>query len=111
MARQVYGVSVDTDGFAPFVKRGSTLVISQEEEPVSGDEVFIRLQTPTGPLHLVKVYMLTDLNRKVVVVHDLDSTLMEELPLEHVEVLDPILSVERPAVNRPIRLHSRGASA
>lgn len=108
MTRQVYGVSVDTDGFGPFAKKGSTLIISQEEEPVSGDEVFIRLQPPNGSaIHLIKTYLMTDLDRQVAVVRDLHSSNVEEYPLDQVELLDPILSVERPRVNRPIRLRHR----
>lgn len=107
MTRQVYGVTVDTEGFEPFAKRGSTLIISQEEEPVSGDEVFVRMTTPTGFIHLVKHYVMTDAARGVAVVRDLNDHRLEELPLDRVEVLDPIVSVERPIVTRPIRLRPR----
>jgi transcriptional regulator with XRE-family HTH domain len=107
MARQVYGVTVDTEGFEPFAKKGSTLIISQEEEPVSGDEVFVRMTTPTGFIHLIKHYVMTDAARGVAVVRDLNDHQLEELPLDRVEVLDPIVSVERPIVTRPIRLRPR----
>lgn len=110
MARQMYGVTVDTDGFEPFAKRGSTLIISQEEEPVSGDEVFIRLATHDSHLHLIKYYVMTDNSRGVAVVRDLDSDAVQELPLDRIEVLDPIVSVERPMVTRPVRLRPRTAS-
>ena len=104
MTRQVYGVSVDTDGFEPFAKKGCTLILSQEEEPVSGDEVFIRLHTEKGPLHLLKTYVTSDHSRGVVVVRDLNGDQPHELPLDQVEVLDPVISVERPTLNRPVRL-------
>lgn len=110
MARQMYGVTVDTDGFEPFAKRGSTLIISQEEEPISGDEVFIRLATQDSFLHLIKYYVMTDHTRGVAVVRDLEGGDPQELPLDRIEVLDPIVSVERPMVTRPIRLRQRAAN-
>ncbi len=111
MTRQVYGVSVDQDGFAPFAKKGSTLILSQEEEPVSGDEVFIRLHTDAGVLHLLKRYVMTDHASGFAVVRGLFDDATEELPLDRIEVMDPVVSVERPMVNRPVRLHpSRSAS-
>lgn len=107
MTRQVYAVLVDTDGFEPFAKRGSTLAICQDEEPVSGDEVFIRTQGASGYLHLIKEYITTDRSRGVVVVRDLNGREPEELDLDSIEVMDPIVSVERPRVNRPVRINSR----
>lgn len=104
MTKQVYGVSVDQDGFAPFAKKGSTLILSQDEEPVSGDEVFIRMHTDAGVLHLLKRYVMTDHANGFAVVRDLFDDATEELPLERVEVMDPVVSVERPIVNRPVRL-------
>lgn len=111
MTRQVYGVSVDMDGFEPFAKKGSTLILSQDEEPVNGDEVFIRMHTDAGVLHLLKRYITTDRANGCVVVCGLFDSVAEELPLDRVEVMDPIVSVERPMVNRPVRLRpSRSAS-
>ncbi len=102
---------MDQDGFAPFAKKGSTLILSQDEEPVSGDEVFIRLHTDAGVLHLLKRYVMTDHANGFAVVRDLFDDATEELPLERVEVMDPVVSVERPMVNRPVRLRpSRSAS-
>lgn len=111
MTRQVYGVSVDTDGFSPFAKQGSTLIVSQEEDPVSGDEVFIRIILQSGPLHMIKTYITTDAERGVAIVANIDGSDRHELQLDRIEVLDPIISVERPAVNRPIRLRPEGAVA
>ena len=110
MTRQVYGISVDTDGFAPFAKRGSTLIVSQEEEPISGDEVFIRLSPQRQSLHMIKHYIATDISRGVIVVRELNGGEPEELALDDVEVIDPIVSVERPTVKRPIRLRPRQAN-
>lgn len=110
MTRQVYGISVDTDGFAPFARRGSVLIVSQEEEPISGDEVFIRLSADRGSLHLIKHFITTDASRGVAVVRELNGGEPEELALDDIEIIDPIVSVERPAVNRPIRLRPREAN-
>lgn len=111
MTRQVYGISVDTTGFEPFAKKGSTLIISRDEEPVSGDEVFIRLRTGSGFTHMLKHYITTDAVKGVAVVRDLFGGATEELCLDSIEVMDPIVSVERPAVNRPVRLHPREVNA
>lgn len=111
MTRQVYGVSVDQDGFAPFAKKGSTLILSQDEEPVSGDEVFIRLHTDAGVLHLLKRYVTTDHTSGFAVVRDLFGEATEELPLDRIEVMDPVVSVERPMVNRPVRLRPGRAAS
>jgi transcriptional regulator with XRE-family HTH domain len=111
MTRQVYGVSVDVDGFEPLAKKGSTLIISQEEEPISGDEVYIRLQTPSGALQLIKRYVTSDLDRGVAVVHDLYTGDTEELPLDRIELMDPIVGVERPIVNRPIRINTQRSAS
>lgn len=110
MTRQVYGISVDTNGFEPFAKRGSTLIISQEEEPISGDEVFIRLSPERGGLHMIKHFITTDASRGVAVVRDLNGGEPEELALDDIEIIDPVVSVERPAVNRPIRLRPKHAN-
>lgn len=110
MTRQVYGVTVDTDGFEPFAKKGSILVVSLEEEPISGDEVFMRIATQDAPLHMVKHYVMTDASRGVVVVRDLNGGETQEFPLDRVEVIDPILSVERPHVARPVRIRPRQVS-
>lgn len=110
MQKQLYAVSVDTDGFEPFAEQGATLIVSPGEEPVSGDKVFIRHVNSAGTaLHMIKVYMLTDLARGVVIVHDLQSKDPHELSLDGLEALDPIVGVERPAVTRPTRLHPRQA--
>lgn len=106
MTRQVYAVSVDIDGFEPFAKRGSTLIISQQEEPIHGDDVFIRLRTANGILQLIKQFVATDHERKIVVVRGINDSSKEELPLRDIETLDPVISVERPIVNRPVRLHT-----
>lgn len=107
MTRQVYGITVDTSGYEPFAKKGSTLVLSRDEEPVSGDEVFIRMTSSTGFTHMLKLYVTTDAPRGVAIVRDLASGVTEELSLALIEVMDPIVSIERPAVNRPVRLHPK----
>lgn len=104
MTRQVYGISVDDDSLGNFAKKGATLIVSQEEEPVSGDEVFMRINLLDRHLHLVKQYVTTDTSRGVIVVRHIGSLDLEEYPLDRVEVMDPIVSVDRPIVNRPIRL-------
>jgi len=110
MTRQVYGIAVDTTGFEPFAKRGSTLIVCQEEEPVSGDEVFIRLTPEHQSLHLLKSFITIDASRGVAVVRDLNGGEPEELALDSIEIIDPIVGVERPAVNRPARLRPRQAN-
>lgn len=107
MTRQVYGISVDIQGFEPFAREGSTLIVSQEEEPISGDEVFIRLTAARHGLHLIKHFITTDAARGVAVIRDLNGGAPEELALDDIEIMDPIVSVERPSVNRPIRLRPR----
>lgn len=110
MTRQVYGVTVDTDGFEPFAKNGSTLVVSLEEEPISGDEVFMRVAGLNGPVHMIKHYVMTDASRGVIVVRDLAGGETQEFALDRVEVIDPIVSIERPVVARPVRLRPRQVS-
>lgn len=110
MTRQVYGVTVDDDTLGSYAKRGSTLIVSQEEEPISGDEVFIRFELDGHHLHLVAHYVTTDTQRGVVVIKDLHTQAQSELELDRIEILDPIVSVERPIVSRPIRLRPRRAS-
>lgn len=110
MTRQVYGITVDTTGFEPFAKRGSTLIVCQEEEPVSGDEVFIRLTPEHQSLHLLKSFITIDASRGVAVVRDLSGGEPEELALDSIEIIDPIVGVERPVVNRPVRLRPRQAN-
>ena len=109
MTRQVYGISVDVTGFEPFAKRGSTLVVSLEEDPVSGDEVFIRLSAERGHAHLIKTFVTVDNTRQVAIVKSLGGSTHEEIALDDIEIMDPIVCVERPAVNRPIRLHPRSS--
>lgn len=110
MQKQLYAVSVDTDGFEPFAEQGATLIVSPGEEPISGDKVFIRHVNSAGAaMHMIKVYVTTDHARKVVVVHDLHSKDNHELSLDGLEALDPIVGVERPVVSRPTRLHARQA--
>lgn len=104
MTRDLYGVTVDTDGFEPFAKKGSTLIVSKDEEPVSGDEVFIQYETASQRVHIVKRFVATDEDRGVIIVKGLTSEEMEELSKDRVALIDPIVSVERPIVNRPIRL-------
>lgn len=110
MTRQVYGVSVDVTGYEPFARQGSTLIISQEEEPVTGDEVFIRLTPNKQSLHMIKTYITSDASRGVVVVRELNGGEPEELALDDIEFIDPIVGVDRPIVNRPIRLRPREAN-
>lgn len=109
MTRQVYGISVDVTGFEPFAKRGSTLVVSLEEDPVSGDEVFIRLSAERGHAHLIKTFVTVDNTRQVAIVRSLGGSTHEEIALDDIEIMDPIVCVERPTVNRPIRLHPRSS--
>lgn len=110
MTRQVYGVTVDIEGFEPFAKRGSILIVSLEEEPISGDEVYMRIATQEAPLNMVKQYVMTDASRGVVVVKDLGGGEPQEFALDRVEIIDPILSVERPQVTRPVRIRPRQVS-
>src|SRR5690606_8794961 len=107
MTRQAYGISVDTKGFEPFAKEGSILIVSQEEEPVTGDEVFIRQRIGSGFIQMIKHFITVDSNRGVAIVRDLNGGEPEELDLDSVEVMDPIVGVERPKVNRPVRLRPR----
>lgn len=105
MTRQLYGISVDDDSLGVYARRGSTLIVSQEEEPISGDEVFIRFELDGRHIHMVSQYVMTDASREVVVVQDLLSQAKSELDLNRIEVFDPIVAVERPEVNRPVRIN------
>lgn len=109
MTRQMYSVSVDIDGFEPFAKKGSHLIVSTDEEPISGDEVFIVYKMGEKDIHLIKRFVATDNARGVIVVKGLTSEEVEELDAGRVTTLDPIVSVERPIVNRPIRLRAKAA--
>jgi transcriptional regulator with XRE-family HTH domain len=112
MTRQVYGISVDDDSLGTFARKGSTLIVSQEEEPVTGDEVFIRVKIGDHTLNAVKQYIMTDKTKNVAIVRDIFTDQQAEYDLCIVELMDPIVAVERPAINRPVRLRpSRPAQA
>lgn len=103
MDKKLYAVSVDTDGSEPFARKGSTLVVSQDEDPVSGDEVFMKYRVGSTNLHAIRVYVTTDLEKRVAVTRALGSKDFLETSLDDIELLDPIVSVERPQVARPRR--------
>lgn len=103
MDKKLYAVAVDTDGSEPFARKGSTLVVSQDEEPVSGDEVFMKYRVGSTDLHAIRVYVTTDLERGVAITRGLNSKEFIETSLTDIELLDPIISVERPKVVRPLR--------
>ena len=111
MTRQLYRVSVADDSLGIYAPRGSTLIVSPEEEPISGDEVFIRYELDGRHIHLVLQYVMTDAAHNVMVVQDLIAQAKTELILDRIEVFDPIVAIERPEVNRPVRVNpSRQAS-
>lgn len=103
MDKKLYAVAVDIDGSEPFARKGSTLVVSQDEEPVSGDEVFMKYRVGKNELHAIRVYVTTDLERRVAITRGLGSKEFIETSLDDIELLDPIVSVERPQVVRPKR--------
>lgn len=103
MNKKLYAVSVDTDGSEPFARKGSTLVCSQDEDPVSGDEVFMRYRVGAQELHAIRVYVTTNLETRVAVTRPLGSKEFIETNLDDIDLLDPIVSVERPQVTRPQR--------
>jgi transcriptional regulator with XRE-family HTH domain len=103
MDRKLYAVAVDTDGSEPFARKGSTLVVSQDEDPVSGDEVFMRYRVGTNELHAIRIYVTTNLETRVAVTRALGSKDFIETSLDDIELLDPIVSVERPQITRPKR--------
>jgi len=103
MDKKLYAVAVDTDGSEPFARKGSTLIVSQDEEPVSGDEVFMKYRVGSNDLHAIRVYVTTDLERGVAITRGLGSKEFLETNLTDIELLDPIVSVERPQVSRPKR--------
>lgn len=103
MDKKLYAVAVDTDGSEPFARKGSTLVVSQDEEPVSGDEVFMKYRVGGAELHAIRVYVTTDLERGVAITRGLGSKEFIETNLADIDLLDPIISVERPQVVRPKR--------
>lgn len=102
MEKELYAVAVDTDGFEPYAKKGSTLIVSQDEDPISGDEVFMRVKVAGATTHTVRVYVTTDLERNVAVTRTLSGETLET-DLEHIELMDPIVAIERPQVARPQR--------
>lgn len=104
MTKQVYGISVDDESLGAYARKGSTLIVSQEEEPISGDEVFLRLKLGDRFLNSVKQFVMVDNSRSVAVVRDLLTQAQEEIQLDTIELMDPIVSIERPVVNRPTRL-------
>lgn len=99
MTKQVYGVSVDSTEYEPFYRIGSHLIVSQEEEPIHGDEVFIKYEGKCMVRRLVEYIGGTT------VVQDLNTGETRVLDTASIDVFDPVVSVERPAVNRPTRLH------
>lgn len=103
MDKKLYAVAVDTEGSEPFARKGSTLVVSQDEEPVSGDEVFMKYRVGKNDLHAIRVYVTTDLERRVAITRSLGSKEFIETSLDDIELLDPIVSVERPQIARPKR--------
>jgi hypothetical protein len=105
MDRKIYAVAVDTDGFEPFYDQGSTLIVSQNEDPITGDKVFIRHTRGDHSVHIIKVYVLTDHVAKTVVLRDLGGDENFTLPLAEIDACDPIVGVEAPVIKRPIRLH------
>lgn len=105
MERQLYAVAVDTDGFEPFYEQGSTLLVSMNEEPITGDKVFIRHTRSEHSVHIIKQYVTTDHAAGNIVLRDLGSAENFSLPLTEVDACDPIVGVEAPVIKRPIRLH------
>ena len=103
MDKKLYAVAVDVDGSEPFARKGSTLIVSQDEEPVSGDEVFMKYRVDGRDCHAVRVYVTTDLERGVAVTSSIGSRDFHETQLCDIELLDPIVSVERPQTVRPKR--------
>lgn len=103
MDKKLYAVAVDTEGSEPFARKGSTLIVSQDEEPVSGDEVFMKYRVGNADLHAIRIYVTTDLERGVAITRGLGSKEFIETNLTDIELLDPIISVERPQVVRPKR--------
>ncbi|WP_052321214.1 helix-turn-helix domain-containing protein [Pseudomonas fluorescens] len=103
MDMKLYAVAVDIDGSEPFARKGSTLIVSQDEEPVSGDEVFMKYRVGDTDLHAIRIYVTTDLERGVAITRGLDSKEFLETNLSDIELLDPIISVERPKVARQKR--------
>lgn len=102
MEKALYAVAVDTDGFEPYARKGSTLIVSQDEEPVSGDEVFMRVKVAGATTHTVQMYVTTDLERNVAVTRTLSGETLET-DLDRIELMDPIVAIERPQVVRPMR--------
>lgn len=103
MDKKLYAVAVDTEGSEPFARKGSTLVVSQDEDPVSGDAVFMKYRVGKNELHAIRIYVTTDLERRVAITRGLGSKEFIETNLDDIELLDPIVSVERPQVTRPKR--------
>lgn len=104
MDKQLYAVDVDTDGFEPYARKGAKLIVCGDEEPVSGDIVFIRYRLgDESPIHSVAMFVTNDLERQVAVTRTLDTRQLLELPLDSIDMLDPIESVEQPKAVRPKR--------
>lgn len=103
MIKQLYGISVDDDSLGVYARKGATLIISQEEEPVAGDEVFVRLKLQDRHLHLVKEFVAVDASTGKALLKPLFGGEVEEYSLDAIEIMDPIISVERPVVVRPPR--------
>lgn len=104
MDKQFYAVDVDTDGFEPYARKGSRLVVCGDEEPVSGDTVFMRYRlSDNTTLHTVSTFVTMDLERQVAVTKTLDTRQLMETPLDAIDMLDPIETVEQPKTVRPRR--------
>ncbi|MFV1943435.1 helix-turn-helix transcriptional regulator, partial [Pseudomonas luteola] len=48
MNRPIYAVKVDNETLEPFAKKGSTLIVSSDEEPVSGDDIYMQVESTPG---------------------------------------------------------------
>lgn len=100
--RVLYAISVDTCELEPFVKQGSTLLIIPDEDPVSGDEVLIRLAQDQQAAHIVCRYVASHPDRGAVVAQTLQGEPVEYL-LQDIEWMDPIYAVKCPDTPRPRR--------
>ncbi|WP_051587476.1 helix-turn-helix transcriptional regulator [Pseudomonas sp. RL] len=105
---QLFALSVDTPELEPIYRMGSTLIVCPDLEPITGDHVLIELATAPGKtINLLRRYVTTDMTTNQVVATQLDGSLAENLPLDQVISVDPIVAMHAPRVNRPSRLRPR----
>lgn len=105
---RVFAVSVDCPDYDPIYRMGTTLFVTPDLEPVTGDHILIEFRvTPQDTRNMVRRFVALDRASNKLIVTRLDGTNLEDLNLDWVISYDPVVALHAPRVNRPTRLHPR----